>query len=448
MKRNKKSSPLGKIFGFTLRQMLRNKAYITTLVIFFVLMLASVPYAVISGGGSVKNDATTTECVGSSGFRTIFVDNETKYLLDVENLGADNAWYESTSFETADFAPEDWKSQIAADEAFVQITEASDNVQLEVQLLDETIAGGFGLAGEMEELQSTLQDALQQARYEAAGVDPSALSVLTEQVQTEVNTMEEYESARAVPWETQYAIQLVYSILVLILSTYTISYIVQSVSEEKNSKLVEFLTVSVRPQQLIVGKILACMAFVGILLLVMAAGFVLSYIGSGFFLEVPTVGEWLTSVGLGNALSGMSPLLIVIVLISLAIGYGTFSLIAGLCGASCQSPQDVQRVSMIPTMLLLAGYLVAILTPAVTGQAANLAFALLPIVSLFCTPVLYATGVISFGIVLVSWVIQIIILLALIRVSGGLYEELLFHRGGRISIRNLFVMTKKEGGRK
>ena len=231
MKRNKKSNPLGKIFGFTLRQMLRNKAYITTLVIFFALMLVSVPYAVISGGGSVKNDMTTTERAGSSGFRTIFVDNETKYLLDVESIGADNPWYISTSFQTADFASEDWKSQIAADEAFVQITEASDNVQLEVQLLDETIAGGFGLAGEMEELQSTLQDALQQARYEAAGVDPSALSVLTEQVQTEVNTMEEYESARAVPWETQYAIQMAYSILVLILSTYTISYIVQSVSE-------------------------------------------------------------------------------------------------------------------------------------------------------------------------------------------------------------------------
>lgn len=448
MKQNKKGSPLGKIFGFTLRQMLRNKAYITTLVMIFVMMLASVPYIVISNGGSVRNDGTTTEREGTSGFRTVFVENETRYPLDVESLGAENPWYAGTSFQTADFAPEDWKSQIAVDEAFVQITETSGNVELNVRLLDEAVAGGFGLTGEMEELQGTLQDALQQARYEAAGVDPSSLNLLTEQVQTEVETIEEYESARAVPWETQYAIQMIYSILVLLLSTYTISYIVQSVSEEKNSKLVEFLTVSVRPQQLIVGKILACMAYVGLLLLAMVAGFVLSYIGSGFFLEVPPVGEWLASIGLENALSGMSPLLIVVVLISLAIGYGTFSLIAGLCGASCQSPQDIQRVSMIPTMLLLAGYLVAILTPMITGQAANVAFALIPIISLFCTPVLYATGVISFWIVLVSWAIQLAILFALIRVSGGLYEELLFHRGGRISIRNLFAMTKKEGGRK
>lgn len=446
MKQNKKRSPLGKVFGFTLQQMLRNKAYTTTLILFFLMAVASVPIAVLSNGGSVKSG--DSERVGSSGFHTVYVDNETNYPLDVESLGVEDAWYESTSFETADFAPEDWKAEIAIDEAFVQIVEESGNVQLKVRMQDEAVAGGFDLEGEMEELQSVLQGALNQARYEAAGVDPSMLESLTDQVQTEVKTMEEYTSARAVPWETQYAIQIAYSIVVLMLSTYTISYIIQSVSEEKNSKLVEFLTVSVRPQQLIIGKILACMAYVGILLVVLIAGFVISYVGSGFFLEVPSIDSLLANIGLDGAMNGMSPLLAVIVLISLAIGYGTFSLLAGLCGAACQSPQDVQRMSMIPTLLLLAGYFVAIMSPTMSGQAANVAFALIPVVSLFCTPVLYATGAISFGIVLVSWAIQLVILGLLARVSGGLYEELLYHRGGRISVRNLFAMAKKEGGRK
>ena len=103
---------------------------------------------------------------------------------------------------------------------------------------------------------------------------------------------------------------------------------------------------------------------------------------------------------------------------------------------------------MIPTLLLLAGYMVSIFASTMTAQSANIVFALIPVVSLFCTPVLYVTGEISFGIVLVSWAIQLVILGLLARVSGGLYEELLYHRGGRISIRNLFVMAKKKGGRK
>ena len=446
MKQSKKKSPLGKVFGFTLRQMLRNKAYITTLILFFLMAVTSVPIAVLSNGGSVKSEDPDRE--GSSGFRTIYVDNETKYPLDVESLGSEDAWYGSTSFVTADFAPEDWKSKIAADEVFVQMMEESGSVQLKVRVQDEAVVGGLGLSGEMEELQNVLQNALDQARYEAAGVDPSMLQSLTGQVQTEVKTMEEYTSARAVPWETQYAIQMVYAVLVLILSVYTISYIIQSVSEEKNSKLVEFLTVSVRPQQLIIGKILACMAYVGMMLVILIVGLVISYVGSGLFLEVPSIRSVLTSAGLGGVLSGMSPLLIVVVLLSLAIGYGTFSLIAGLCGAACQSPQDVQRMSMIPTLLLLAGYMVSIFASTMTAQSANIVFALIPVVSLFCTPVLYVTGEISFGIVLVSWAIQLVILGLLARVSGGLYEELLYHRGGRISIRNLFVMAKKKGGRK
>ena len=73
---------------------------------------------------------------------------------------------------------------------------------------------------------------------------------------------EYFASDQEANWETGYWTQMIYSILVLMVSIFSVSYIVRAVVEEKSSKLVETLLVSIRPLALILGKILAVMACV------------------------------------------------------------------------------------------------------------------------------------------------------------------------------------------
>ena len=99
----------------------------------------------------------------------------------------------------------------------------------------------------------------------------------------QVVTESEYFSRESIAFETKFAVQYVYSILVMLISIMSASYIARAIVEEKASKLVELLMVSVRPLALILGKILAVMVFVFGLFVLMAGGHILSRVGQAIF---------------------------------------------------------------------------------------------------------------------------------------------------------------------
>ena len=79
----------------------------------------------------------------------------------------------------------------------------------------------------------------------------------------------------------------------------------------------------------------------------------------------------------------LSPATLVIVLVSLLLGYLTFSILAGLSGTGCSTMEDVQGASTLSTMLIFVGYFAAVIAGSIGGDVLNLFVSLCPVISVF-----------------------------------------------------------------
>lgn len=408
----------GKVYAFTLEQMIKGKANLIMLVLLLALSLASVPLMTLFGG---------TGGARETGFERLYVQNETGLPLELASL-ADIVTEEDAKPET-----------IQKDEAWLRFYLAEDgyHVDAECDPVDEDKAAS---------LLQNAQSILNEARYASLGTTTEQLKTISTPVQTETGTVTDYLSAPELDFADTFAIQYVYSILVMILSIFASSYIVRAVIEEKASKLVELLMVSVKPLALIVGKILAMMTYVFGLLLLMVVGMVMSYFISGSFMEVASPVAMLQGMGLDISGMNVGPMTVVIVLVSLVLGYLTFSILGGLVGTGCSSMEDVESANLSVILIVMAGYLVASMTSGIGNTAVGTVLALVPVVSVFCAPVQYVCGNINLGMLCVSWLLQGLVLLLLAWLCAKIYHELLLRRGGKVKLREMLSMARRKKG--
>ena len=261
---------------------------------------------------------------------------------------------------------------------------------------------------------------------------------------SEVMTMDAFTSRDDVSFDARYAIQYGYSILVMIVCLFSCTYIVRSIVEEKSSKLVESLMVSVKSEALILGKILAVMTFIFAMIAALIIGFGLSYVVTGMFMDTSVIGESLASMGITSDLLNIGPGLIVIALISLLLAYMIFALISALNGAGCSNMEDVEAANTPAVMVVMAGYLVSVIGTSF-GSDPSLFLSLCPIVSAFSAPIYYVIGDIGLGVLIASWIIQIACILLIHKVSSKVYDSLIMYKGSRLKTGQILAMAGRKG---
>lgn len=256
----------------------------------------------------------------------------------------------------------------------------------------------------------------------------------------EVKSMTAYENPELLSSDAKYLLQYGYSILVLMLITISSSYIIRSVVEEKASRLVEFLMVSVKPLALILGKILAMMTFILVMVAVMLGGVFVSGVITGMFMDMGAVMALLEQTGLTSLRVG--PGTVLITLVSLLLGYFTFSILAGLSGAACSNMEEVEGASTTVVILALAGYLVPTIFASTVSGTGSVLLALCPIVSVFSAPVQFVSESVGFPVLLASWGIQIVVIAILAVFMARVYGGLIMYRGSKVKLADLL----KKGG--
>lgn len=423
----------GKVFRFSLRQQLKSRANQITFLILLVLAVAAVPFLAWQAGGKT---------VSFSAIKTVFIKNETEYPLDPGLAGALDPAFSRTAFETAGFSEEEYEANLPEEGVLAVIAAQADGSYAIDLYLPE--------ASDLDEedtrpLEQLLLQLFQKARIKAAGATEEQLSLLGAGVETSLLTEEAYRNPKETDWETQFALQYAYAIIVMVLCMMAASYIVRAIAEEKSSRLVELLMVSVRPLALLAGKVLAMMVYILAMLGAMVAGAGISWFVTGRFMD-------LSGLNLGAVL-GINPGefhfgfgLAAIMLICILLGYLTFSMVAGLAGSCCDSMDDLEWANMKVVLLLLAGYLVSCVSSAFVSGWACTAVSLIPLVSVFCAPVQYAMGNISFGILALSWILQAAVAAGLAVFSARVYNDLMMFRGSRVGLRQLAAMAGKRGG--
>lgn len=400
-------SGTGQVYRFTLSQLLKSRANRVTLIIMVLLAAVSMPLTALLGG-------ETPETSDTADLASVRVDNRTDLVLDFSG----DAYWADTDF-SADAGEPDAVVTITGDETGYQVavngSETAD-------------------AGELSQLAETARQAVRDACLQAAGLSSRQLEALT------ASTGEEDSH------EEGFWVQYGYSILAMMVCLMSASYVIRAVVEEKDSRLVELLLVSVKPMALLAGKILAVMAFTFGWLLAMLAGFgvscgltaglmgsgVLQKQLSGLLAAVPRVQEDLWQA------AGV----LLVLLVSLGLGYLTMSLIGGVAGACCSGMEEAGEATGPVMLLTMAGYLASFVVGAVPSGPVAVFSTLCPVVSIFCAPVQFAGGNVSFWLVLASWAIQAAVIWGLLTLASRVYAGLIVHRGSRVKLRELMSMAK------
>lgn len=263
------------------------------------------------------------------------------------------------------------------------------------------------------------------------------------EIYTYADTLESYLENGPDDFDTRYAVQYGYSILIMMICVFSATYIVRAIVEEKSSKLVETLLVSIKSEAMIFGKLLAVMVFMLGMIIAAAAAFALSYMVTGLFTDVSFIGDVLAGLGISRGLLTIGPELTLIILVSMVLAFLLFSQISALSGAGCSTMEDLESANMTGTMVIIAGYLISTITMPIGGKALTIAMTLCPFVSSFSAPVYFVMGDIGWGLMLGSWAIQLALMVLLYKVSGKVYDRLIMYTGRRIKLREILAMAGK-----
>ena len=431
-----------KVFLFTLTQFLKSKSNIISLVILIIAALASVPVLTMASGGSIDVSEV-------SNVSTVYINNETGLDLQLSSIleQSQDKYFINTTFVDAVFDDEsEFTQNVSDDQLYVRIFEDSESGIVNCEI-NET-AGSSVSAFDTSAIYNLISSAVKQAQFRAEGMPSESIALLTTPFEVNIDDVANYSSEQQASWGLQYAVQLIYSVVVMMMSIFAVTYIIRTVVEEKASKLIELLMVSIKPLALIVGKILAAMVYVFGSFLLLGICFAISYFVSGMFMDVSAIAQSFGGMGSLQELVKLDFSTVFVVLISMVLGYLTFSIIAGLSGTGCSSTDDIQGAATLSTMLIMAGYMASVFVSSmgteVGGTGVAVLASLCPIISVFCAPAQYMLGNISFVILLISWIIQAAVVIFLAKFAASIYTGLLMYRGNRVTIGKMISMSRKQ----
>ncbi len=381
-----------------IRERSRSKAYRITSILTVLIVLALIIVPSLFGDGT---DRYTIGAVGNG---------------NAEIIGAAEAIGNANVEDGADPAVE------LTLEAYADVSSGETAVQdgkVEALLVDgEKIitksAGGFGSSSVV----GLLQRGASTIRLEGlAAQDPEAaaqvVEILTNDALESV-TLSGDDTDRESEGVIAYAGMLMLYIAILVYGTWILS----GVTEEKTNRVVEVLLASVKPWQLLAGKIIGIgslgLAQFGLTIIVAAVA-----IQATGTLDVPEL-----------------PLASVVNLILwFALGFLVYAVLFAAAGSLASRMEDAQSTSLPITMLAIAAFFLSIITLDNPDGPVAVIGAFVPLTAPFVVPVRVALDAIPVWQYIVSIAIAAGSIVGLLLLAGRVYAGGLLQYGGRIRLR-------------
>jgi ABC-2 type transport system permease protein len=190
--------------------------------------------------------------------------------------------------------------------------------------------------------------------------------------------------------------------------------IAQSVTQEKESRVVEILAAAVPLRALLWGKIAGntVLAVAQVLLTVAAGAIAMVATGRGDDLRIvgPAMGWYV---------------------IFFVLGFVALASLWSVAGSLASRQQDLQATTMPGQILLFAPYILAV----TAGEGVKTVVSMLPVVSTMMMPVRMAEGAVPAWQVAVAILTTVVAAVLMVRVGAAAYERTLLRTGDRIGYR-------------
>jgi ABC-2 type transport system permease protein len=208
-------------------------------------------------------------------------------------------------------------------------------------------------------------------------------------------------------------IGVLYSLLILFGQ-----FVAQGVVEEKSSRVVELLLATMRPWQLLAGKILG-LGLLGLAQIVFIAA--IGVAGAIAFDLVDIPGELV-----GTAVS---------VVAWFVLGYALYAAIFAVAASLVSRQEDLGTVVMPTSLVLVAGFVVGIQASANPDGPLALITSFIPGLSPLVMPVRMAAGSVAAWEIALSVVLMLVAIVLVVRLGGRIYSGALLRTGGKTKIR-------------
>ena len=259
--------------------------------------------------------------------------------------------------------------------------------------------------------------ALGVARAQAsAGLTPSQVATLASATPLPITVLHHTKTSRG-PDPTS----IVGVVLIFMMLSQYLGWILVGVMEEKSSRVVEVLLATVRPIQVVLGKVLG----IGIV----------AFAQAGLIVTFALV---LAKIVGSSLIHGTAPWIIVSILIWLVLGYSFYCWVYAAAGSTVERQDQAQTLAFPLTLPLLFGYIIS-LTAASSGSASLFfkVLAYVPLTAPFAMPTLVGLGEVTWWQFTLSVIIDLAATVVVARFAAVIYRRAILRTGTRVKLREL-----------
>ena len=252
--------------------------------------------------------------------------------------------------------------------------------------------------------------------YRAAGLTGSQIQQLNSTKPITVQSLEPAARTHSVNGASVIGVILVF----VMLTQYT-TWILMGVMQEKASRVVEVLLATMRPIQLLSGKVLG----IGLVAMGQAATVLVFAL-----ILAEAVGS--------DVLHGAEPVALAAALVWLLLGYTFYCWVYAAAGSMAERQDQVQTLALPLSLPIIVGYVIA-LTAASSGHAGTLVevLAYFPPTAPFAMPVLVGLDQVQWWGFAISVVVTLAATVVVARVASGIYLRAVLRTGASVPLREL-----------
>jgi ABC-2 type transport system permease protein len=285
----------------------------------------------------------------------------------------------------------------------------------------------------MAMLEAGARQAVMTERLMRRGVDPGV--VQESQARISLQTLRiSKRGATGETGEATFALAYIIGfVMYMAIFLYSVN-VMRSVLEEKQTRIIEVLVSSLRPFQLMLGKV-AGVGAVGLLQMAVwgaAAAALIRYRAAVFALfKVPA------AVAAGIRLPAIGAGMVILVLAYFVLGYLLYSAMFAVVGAIVNTDSEAQQAQMPVVMLLVAG--IIMFPPVLAEPAGTLAtvMGLIPFFSPIIMPIRYAASDVPVGELATSVGLLAVVVIGVVWVAARIYRVGILMYGKRPGLREL-----------
>ena len=401
------------VTAFTISEMVRRKSFIiSTLVILIIIALAfNIPNIMKKLG----NDG--------SGEKVLIIDPENLFEGMASNLNEAGLGYEFQT-TTEELNLEEIKEKIKNDvDACIKFSKQENTVKMEY--IVESAAVNYGEVPQT--LVATFTNLYSNLQVKKLNLSPEELSIL--EPEFDVTLTETDENAA----KGNIFIMMMISIVLFYAVFFCAGQVSTAITTEKTSKIIETLVTSTDSKTIVLGKTLG-IGIVGLIQVILMM--IVAIISAKFCMD----SEILSSI---FDVSTITPTLFIITLIYFCLGYGLYSLLFALTGATVSKPEDVQSANGPVSFVAVIGFYLAYFSMMNPSSSVNKLAGIVPISSPFCMPLRVMMGTATTGEVITSVLVLIATTALVAMLAIKVYSSTLLNTGARLSLKDAIKMARE-----